>query len=184
MVNCRNQECQKLSKFKRLIKIRKRNKKFFGTCPEQRRKLRNIIFEFLKDIAVYAFSLGIKFLPIAMVKLNPGDTIEKIFPKSIMLKIFKELPPWESSEFNAAKAKDMCMISDKKYQHLRRILNQQISSNYQVKTIQEKIDKLFEIKTNNHGGYNDTIKKIKYVLNKVYENMKKKKQAVKDDTFD
>jgi len=157
---------------------------------ERKRRYRVFMFDRLKELSIFAFSIGLILQPVEYVQalpFEPNSFFSELWPDQqirknmIIKKSYDGL--LESVVFRSTKAKDLALLSRRKYEKFVKIADFCASTSYEVRKIQEKIHKLFKVEKNNKGFYCDPRAKIEHVLKKTYEKMKRDGQEIKDNTF-
>lgn len=163
-----------------LLKIKNR-KNYFDVNKFNKSRHKKFIFEKLSQISKFASTIGLVLSPVKFTKKAKIQN-NKEFTKND-LKILEEERTEENETFLHSKAKDISMLSRRKYQSFRKICGPTLSSNYHVGKIYNKIHTAFPVMRNRHGFFLNPEEKIKFVLKKTLEKMQEDKLIIENNTF-
>lgn len=170
----KKEKCSNCSEFLK-IKIRK---KYFSHSRHGQYRYFKLLFSKLEQIAKFAFTIGLRLLPVTFCSISRED----VPFKKQDLKINNN-DNNESILFKSMKSMDVSLLSFNRYQLFRSISGIGLATVYGIQRMRNIINSIISLKKNDFGFYFEPKEKIRYVLSKKIKDLKSLNLLPPDNTF-
>jgi hypothetical protein len=128
----------------------------------------------VENLSIFLRSIGLKINELTLIKREPNDALFKLKKRSIFER--SQSHGNIKTHFESQKTKDICLLSNKKYELLRESLSLEnaLASDTAMEPLRKKMADFFDIVPNNYGFYTNIPQKLGMAIRDFYIRNEKK----------